>query len=255
MKKSILAALILASGSMALTNATAATLYSGDPIAYAAGDIFIGFRSSGGTGSANSYLLNLDSFGTFPILNAGRTPVALFDIGSSLATVFGSDWYTRGQVTWGIFGMTSSTRVPVYSSTYDDRAAAPVLKTSGQLATTYSSYTGMGTGFNSAIANGVSDGSSTGVLGVGVVTGTGNNTWAFNTAKATDFDVYNNTLEAGVATDLEFYSTTGTVAEKLTQFNISSAGVISVVPEPSTYALFGIGALLLIVAYRRKANA
>jgi hypothetical protein len=87
------------------------------------------------------------------------------------------------------------------------------------------------------------------------VTGTGSSTWAFNIAKTADFDVYNNTLEAGVATDLEFYSTSASAATRLTQFDISSSGVISVVPEPSTYALFGFGALLLIVAYRRKAKA
>jgi hypothetical protein len=34
-----------------------------------------------------------------------------------------------------------------------------------------------------------------------------------------------------------------------------SGGVITVVPEPGTYALFGIGALILIVAYRRKTAA
>lgn len=33
-----------------------------------------------------------------------------------------------------------------------------------------------------------------------------------------------------------------------------SGGTLQAVPEPATYALFGLGALLLIVAYRR-ANA
>jgi hypothetical protein len=35
----------------------------------------------------------------------------------------------------------------------------------------------------------------------------------------------------------------------ITQLN----GVITVVPEPSTYALLGLGSLLLIMAYRRRA--
>ena len=254
MKKTILAAMIAVTGTLATNNTVAAPLYNATnaPAAFTEGNIFIGFRASGGTGAANSYLLNLLNFADIPIITGGNTPIELFNVGSSLSTVFGTNWYTRGQVTWGIFGMTPDTRVPVYSSTSDDRASAPVTRSFNQLPTSYSSYTTMGSGYDLAIANGASDGSTSGKLGNGVVTGTGSGTWAFNIAKNADFDVYNNTLEAGVATDLEFYQTTALAANRLTQFNISSSGVISVVPEPSTYALFGFGALLLIVAYRRK---
>lgn len=37
--------------------------------------------------------------------------------------------------------------------------------------------------------------------------------------------------------------------------SLASDGTVTVVPEPSTYALLGFGALLLIMAYRRKGNA
>jgi hypothetical protein len=253
MKKTILAAIIALSGTIA-NNASAAPLYSSNtPISYEAGNIFIGFRASGGTGAANSFLLNLGNYGTFPILNAGDTPVDLFDVGSELTTVFGSNWKTRGEVTWGIFGMSDS-QLPVYSSTSDNRANGPVTKSLGQVGGAWTAYTGMGNNYNSAIENGAYTGSSAGVLGDGVVTGIGANTWYKNIQDAADFGIYNATLEAGVAGDLDFYSTSATAATKLSQYNISSGGVVSVVPEPSTYALFGFGALLLIVAYRR-ANA
>jgi len=248
MKKTLFTALAIAA--FAVTTGAQAQ----SPLSYSAGNIFLGFRSSGGTGAANSFLFNLGNFSSLNIVAQGASPQTVVDLGSELTTVFGANWKTRGQVTWGIFGMTPSTRIPVYSSTSDDRASAPVTKTSVQLSTPYSAYTGMGANYNAAIANGTSTGSSTGVLGDGVVTGTGNGTWAANIAKAADFDVYNSTLEAGVAGDLDFYSTTGTSATKLTQYTISSSGVVSAVPEPSTYALFGFAALLLIVAYRR-ANA
>jgi hypothetical protein len=38
----------------------------------------------------------------------------------------------------------------------------------------------------------------------------------------------------------------------LTAQIVTGSGSLSVVPEPSTYALFGLGALALVVAYRRK---
>jgi hypothetical protein len=254
MKKTILAAIIALSGTIA-NNASAAPLYSSNtPIGYELGNIFLGFRASGGTGVGNSFLLNLGNYGTFPILNAGAAPVDLFDVGSELTTVFGADWKTRSQVTWGIFGMDPS-RLPVYSSTADNRAAAPATKSSGQLGGAASAYAGMGANYNTSILNGASIEGSTGVLGDGVVTGTGASTWWKNINDAADFGIYNTSLEASVAGDLEFYSTSASKATRLTQFTISSGGMISVVPEPSTYALFGFGALLLIVAYRRKANA
>ena len=34
--------------------------------------------------------------------------------------------------------------------------------------------------------------------------------------------------------------------------NGATAATVTSVPEPSTYALFGLGALALVVAYRRK---
>jgi hypothetical protein len=241
-----LAALAIA-GLAVATGAQAQT-----PLSYTAGNIFLGFRASGGTGAANSFVFNLGDFANLTILGEGASPQQVVDLGTALSTVFGNDWYTRSQVTWGIFGMTPTTRVPVYSSTSDDRVSAPITRSFNQLSTSYSSYSGMGAGYNAAINNGASDGTTTGTLGNGVVTGVGSGTWAANIAKNADFDVYNTTLEAGVATDLEFYQTTALAANRLTQFNISSSGVISVVPEPSTYALIGFGALLLIVAYRRK---
>ena len=250
MKKTLLAAIAIA-GFAVTTSAQAQT----NPISYSAGNIFLGFRASGGTGAANSFVFNLGNFADLTIVGNGGSPQQVVDLGSELTTVFGADWKTRGQVTWGIFGMTDSARVPVYSSTSDDRALAPITRSFNQLATSYASYTGMGDIYNAAIENGASTGATTGILGDGIVTGTGSGTWAENIAKAADFDVYNQTLEAGVATDLEFYSTSATRATKISQYNIDSSGVVSVVPEPSTYFLFGLGALLMITLYRRKANA
>jgi hypothetical protein len=41
----------------------------------------------------------------------------------------------------------------------------------------------------------------------------------------------------------------------LKQLTVESNGQVMVIPEPSTYALFGFGLLLMVVAYRRKISA
>lgn len=59
----------------------------------------------------------------------------------------------------------------------------------------------------------------------------------------------------GNAQNLWLLDSSANSSQALGVGNISSAGLFTVVPEPSTYALIGFGALLLIVAYRRKAKA
>ena len=50
-----------------------------------------------------------------------------------------------------------------------------------------------------------------------------------------------------------FYIPTGTAT--LFRFSGDSVGITAAIPEPSTYALFGLGALALVVACRRKLAA
>ena len=54
---------------------------------------------------------------------------------------------------------------------------------------------------------------------------------------------------------LDIYSADSTTSSKIGGLTVDSSGNISSVPEPSTYALLGFGALLLVIAYRRKANS
>ena len=59
-------------------------------------------------------------------------------------------------------------------------------------------------------------------------------------------------IEAGISQQLALYELAGsTPTVNLGRLQIDSNGTISAVPEPSTYLLFGIGALLLVIAYRR----
>ena len=82
-------------------------------------------------------------------------------------------------------------------------------------------------------------------------------TWTGNTPSTTPFATYNVTFENLVSGNLDFYGTTGTTSTLKGTLQISQAGVFGVVaavPEPSTYALCGLGAIAMIVAYRRKSK-
>lgn len=88
-----------------------------------AGDIFLGFRASGGQGGSTSYLINLGPDTQFRSPPAGTAaPGAAFsvftggDIGADLVATYGSNWNTRGDLSWGIFGVRSSASSILYAS-------------------------------------------------------------------------------------------------------------------------------------------
>ena len=80
--------------------------------------------------------------------------------------------------------------------------------------------------------------------------------------------IYSQNLETGIGNSLylnSVYSTkdantySGLQNRLLGSLNIDSSGnvnfVVAAVPEPSTYILFGLGSLALVIAYRRKATS
>ncbi len=79
-------------------------------LSYAAGDLFLGFRQTGGT---HDYLVKLGPAATFK--TATTTPVALTTIGdikADLDTIFGPDWKTDGALSWSVSGTTGTSTAP-----------------------------------------------------------------------------------------------------------------------------------------------
>ncbi|MDX2081457.1 MAG: hypothetical protein SFU53_11805 [Terrimicrobiaceae bacterium] len=91
------------------------------------GDLFVGFRATGGTGQGDSYLVRLGNDSAF----LGSSPpgtLQLGAIGADLASKFGVNWSTRADLQWGIFGSRSgSGNAVVYGSRA--RTAAGTLTT------------------------------------------------------------------------------------------------------------------------------
>ena len=206
------------------------------------GDILIGFSSAS---QNKDYVIDIGtSFGSFTTLN----------VGTDLSTVFGGSWSSLSDLKWGVFGINYDVNTGACLSAVASVAAgtSPLAKKNSialnnadtPLSTIISQLN-----MDTALIYGSSQlvGSNGDAKGV--------NMWLGVADSATPFSLYNQSLTAGTGTVLDIYSADSTTSSKIGGLTVDSSGNISSVPEPSTYALLGFGALLLVIAYRRKANA
>jgi len=242
MKKHILSVLIAAAG---------ITAASATPATYNSGDVIIGFESV----SLNKNLLidigQGSSVASFSSINAG----------ADLVSTFGANWYALSDLNWGAFGIPTD-KSQLWATVASGNAALTA-KSKGALSLTYSRFSTMGNNYNYDLTYVPSQ---VGTVGITMNVGSGTDvtyaTWTGNTPSTTPFVAYSVSIENGVTGNLDLYQVpnSGSATAIFSQANgnnltVSSDGVISVVPEPSTYALCGVGALLLLVAYRRKISA
>ena len=84
----------------------------------AVGDIFLGVRATGGDGGSVSYLINLGSDTIYRTAAAGSsfTVSGLGNLGADLTGTYGSNWHSRDDVLWGIFGVRNGVSPVVYGS-------------------------------------------------------------------------------------------------------------------------------------------
>lgn len=219
-------------------------------------DLLIGFRASGGTGSSDSYLINIGQ-GSLYDTNKGSFPLSLGNVGSDLAAKYGNDWYSRSDLFWGIFGTSTNTVPILYSSvarTNSNVQSTPppnVTSTAG----TATQITSVTSAFNllSATAN-----STNAAFQPNTASPSSYNYQV--TQSGTDFGSVSqwNDIQGNLNQILDLYRQSTNAPSWRGGFSLNNAGLIAfnptIVPEPSTYALLGIGAVLLGAAYRRKAN-
>jgi hypothetical protein len=184
---------------------------------------------------------------------------------SVLSTTFGgTGWTNNSQVFWGLVGYDGS--YGSYESVYASRPSANGLLTTSIGGSTsiiednywlLSDNIGAMAGTHSAggaqLSSVISSTGNTHQISV-----IDNSAVSFSNWADTSFGVFTSLNYAQIAAKLSIQqfsydgtsfatANTGTFGT-LTQAN----GVITVIPEPSTYALMGLGGLLLFVVYRRK---
>ncbi len=266
----------LVSGGLFVSTATAATL------AYSPDDLFLGFRSSSST---TDFLINIGPASTYRGL-AGGTSFSLSTgpILTDLDAVFGTTWRTgnRSDLFWGVVGAPYNTAAgtdvsnTLYATSpetlFGTRATSPATAASnstqaapaGKFQNLADNYVNAGDSANgiTAAANGK------GLRQDGTVAGS----WASfmpqnQTFTGNSFSYFANGIEGNFGSGNENSAIdlfriekttspgTGTNAYQGT-FTINDAGVVtySVVPEPATSLMIGLGAGLLGFSRRRQVN-
>lgn len=266
--KSLLTMLAVAGMTLFASQASATT--------YVAGDLLLGFRASGGTGSSTNLIVNLGQADTV-YRDAISNLTNIVDIGTLLNSTYGAGWDTRSDLFWGIVGVRTAASVgsavdgdPIRTNYLS--AAQTTVNPGTQSSTAWEIAGGTS---RASVANAIVglagnyDAFSTAVTNTALLPSTTGSTWTSNNDGSSSFTlagtVEGNFGAGASGTALDLYrilnttsgaSPTGTVGVGSWEgtFTISNGGVVgfavAAVPEPSRALLAGLG--LAGVAFRRR---
>ncbi|BCU79485.1 hypothetical protein [Luteolibacter sp. LG18] len=237
----------------------------------ASGDIFVAFRATDGQGSSTSYIVNVGQYSQFRDATPGSTiTLNVGNVGADLVATYGEDWNTRGDVSWGIFGVSPGASPTLYAS--KEQATVGVQSdpwiglSAANRTSTANQITPVLQGIGGYQGSTSTDNSNFGVL----QTNSSSASSYFKqvgTAGTSDFGTLSgwNSIEgnfgdgtAGTALDLYRIGSTGVTTPGY--FTISDTGVLSFtstvtpVPEPTVTVIAAAG-LLLGVSRRRRPSA
>jgi hypothetical protein len=221
--------------------------------------VLVGFRANAdATVGANTFL--------FVGLNGLQAQSFAFN--SQLVSQFGSDWYSNGNVRWGVYGVNASEDTDNDGNYYYGRTTVGTVGSIGLADGNWSyvvnassvldgvksnlEFSGLletTAGYSYSLLSG---GDATTALGLasvfqGLIGSIGSYPVEFDLSQVQSLSVNRMLPNEG----FDGFGTK-TVAGTL---SVSSDGTIALVPEPSTYALLGVSALVGLVAFRRSKKA
>jgi hypothetical protein len=237
-------ALIALLGLMLVASSQAAPSQAND------GDVILAFSSSGTQNPGINYMVNLGSRVDF----TSNFNSMLTDIRTDLTSIYGYDSvYNNGEVRFG--GVSADTTTSILYATVAAGTTGwtpEAVKSETAQSFAASKIAGMYINYNRYVSQATPG--TVGLSGVRV-----------DVSDEGSWTDYHDNLQSGLPFDFFFGSLEGNLTDGVTFYNMDwnngrnsdpvSVTTLSGVPEPSTYVLFGLGALLLIIAYRRRSNA
>jgi len=240
------------------------------------GDVFLGIRN---TTASSAYVLDLGSMDQFINAYNSKGSLTFNSISSSglfsdLNSLLGTGWYNNSNVKFGLFGGFYGGSYNSAISTMPDNAIIVGNPSSGAVGNRANQTMDMLTGYTTGMADNAGSSTAAGNLSSSAwisVNGK-DGAWdtyqyagtpsAYNVKGSAAYGIFNGSVETQVANSLNVNSVfssdasqnNGYIGNNIGTFNITSGGQVSfnAVPEPSTYALFGIGAIGLLMVLRRK---
>ena len=200
------------------------------------GDVLLGFRATGGTGSSTNLVVNIGQASQFTGATGATTVTSL---NADLTAIYGASWATRTDLVWGVIGGTGHTDISVSDpafTIYASRAEATLgtaatawtrKGTTGQTSTTSQVDTEKGTLINgtaATAANAITQSASS------------SPSWTSQqTLGGISFGAYNPTIEGTPAQALDFFrmapSSILTPGDLLGTFVLGAHGNVSFVPQ------------------------
>ncbi len=258
-------------------------------VSYTNGDLLLGVRASSGTGSATNFVFNLGASTAF---RDNPEQGVVGNIGTFLSATYGSDWFSRSDVSWGVIAAWNNNN-PAFDpgisngdpsgTIYASRASigygtstawgTPTAFTVTQVlqaATPMTGFAHSGNQVNGTFAfQNAIEGSA---LRGAYVNSTAGSSWTAYTSPNADFTIFTGGIEqsfggAGESSFVDLYRILATnsdpeelgtrgVGTYVSTISIDQDGLVSVgtapIPEPSAFAALAGFAALGCAALRRR---